>query len=369
VNRPAPHGTSVVLHRVRVPLLQPMRSAHGTVDVRDVVLVEWRRPDGATGWGECPTLPDAGYSGETTDDAWADLTGGLALGALAGGALTAERHPMATGALRDARLDASLRAEGRSLLDELGGVRRPLPMCRVSGLPAGADSRRSGSAGGVGLDARLAPGEVLRKFKITPDTAERLVGVRQQHPDLPMAADANGSFAGVDAMPPWLDELGLVYLEQPFAAGRLDAHAQLRARWRTPVALDESVPDAAALGRAIDADALDLVSVKPARLGGAANAVQVLEMAAAAGLRAFVGGMLETGVGRATAAAVAAHPAATFPTDLGPSGRYFARDVTAPIVAGDAGLLVPDGPGIGREPDPVTLDDMTWQRIEVHHTG
>ena len=53
----------------------------------------------------------------------------------------------------------------------------------------------------------------------------------------------------------------------------------------------------------------------------------------------FVGGMLETGVGRAGAVALAALDACTWPTDLGPSDWYFEADLTEPIVAGDDGRL------------------------------
>ncbi len=344
---------SLVLHRVQLPLLHPMTSAHGTVSVRDVVLVEWRAHDGVIGWGECPTLPDASYSGESTDDAWAALAGGLASAALGGAVPDAPDNPMAAGALRDAGLDAALRSQGRSLVEHAGGSRRPLPMCRVAGIGDG------------GAELELGPGEALRKFKVTPETVGRLAEIRELHPSLPMAADANGSFPDAAALPDWLDDVALVYLEQPFPADDLAAHVALRAGSRTPVALDESLRDVAAIRRVIEAGAADVLSVKPARLGGAQAAIEALDLALASGTAAFVGGMLETGVGRATAAAVATHPGATLPTDLGPSARYFARDVVEPVLASDRGLLVREGPGIGVAPDPVMLHDITVERVEL----
>ena len=70
--------------------------------------------------------------------------------------------------------------------------------------------------------------------------------------------------------------------------------------------------------------------------------------------------MLETGVGRAGALAVAALPGCTLPTDLGPSARYFATDLTASFVLGPGGTLsVPLGDGIGVVPDPARLDEAT----------
>ena len=72
----------------------------------------------------------------------------------------------------------------------------------------------------------------------------------------------------------------------------------------------------------------------------------------ALGFAAFCGGMLETGIGRAAALAIASLPGLVLPTDLGPSSRYLVRDLTAPFDLDAAGCLtVPDGPGLGVEVD------------------
>ena len=104
------------LVRVRLPLRQPHVTAHGTEAIRDVVLVEWTRPDGSCGWGECPTLSTFGYSDEITDTAWGflrDVVGPVV--ADTGAPPHVEGSPMAMAAVRDAMLDARLRADGRSL--------------------------------------------------------------------------------------------------------------------------------------------------------------------------------------------------------------------------------------------------------------
>jgi O-succinylbenzoate synthase len=85
----------------------------------------------------------------------------------------------------------------------------------------------------------------------------------------------------------------------------------------------------------------------------------------------FVGGLLETGVGRAVAAALAAgivagNPGETLPCDLGPSSQYFDDDVTDPVVVDGAGdLVVPTGPGIGVVPRADRLGAVTVARVEV----
>jgi O-succinylbenzoate synthase len=68
------------------------------------------------------------------------------------------------------------------------------------------------------------------------------------------------------------------------------------------------------------------------------------------GVDAWVGGMLETGIGRASCLALASMPGFTLTPDLSASARYFQRDVTAPFVLDDGCLHVPQGKGIGVEP-------------------
>jgi O-succinylbenzoate synthase len=75
----------------------------------------------------------------------------------------------------------------------------------------------------------------------------------------------------------------------------------------------------------------------------------VVEAAVAAGLSVKVGGMWDTGIGRAAALAVASLPGCDLPADLSAADRYFGRDVvTEPATLGpDGALTVPTGPGLG----------------------
>jgi len=74
----------------------------------------------------------------------------------------------------------------------------------------------------------------------------------------------------------------------------------------------------------------------------------------------WCGGMLETGIGRSTNLALAALPNFRLPGDTSATNRYFAEDLTEPLVlAPDGTLPVPRGPGIGVEPDPARLEEAT----------
>jgi O-succinylbenzoate synthase len=69
--------------------------------------------------------------------------------------------------------------------------------------------------------------------------------------------------------------------------------------------------------------------------------------------------MLETGLGRAANVALAALPGFTLPGDTSASDRYYRQDLTAPFVLEGGHLAVPQGPGIGVEPLPDVLEELT----------
>jgi O-succinylbenzoate synthase len=360
---PWPTVAAVELLRVKIPLLRPHVYAGGEERVRDVVLVRARDENDREGWGECSTLSAPGYAGGTTAEAWSILRDDLARQWLRG--LPARgASPMAFAALEVAALDLVLRADGVSLGDrlaeELGPRRDTIAWCAVAS-PAEASVLTSE------IDAALAAGARQVKLKISPRRdVEPLTLVRDRYPDLALAADANGSYPSVDAVPTELAHLDLSYLEQPLAADDLAGAARLATELGVAIALDESLTSAQRLEEAASFGVPFTVSVKVGRLGGVGEAARVLAEAARLGFDAFVGGMLETAVGRSVALAVAAQSACTLPCDAGPTARYFATDIGPSFVPDASGALhPPSAPGIGLIPDPAAIERFCVERVMV----
>lgn len=351
--------TALELRRVALPLRHPHRFAHGTETDREVVVVAYHRPDGVVGWGECSTLRRPTYTAEWTAGAWTVLTEILGPALLAGRDPGVIGHPMARAALEVAALDARLKVEGRSLSTHLGGRRTRVPTRSVIGMAETPAAVVEAVAG------RLAAGVRSVKLKVAPGwDLDPLRALRERWPSLDCAADANGSYAGDPAAALALDRFGLTYLEQPLDPADLVGHAALRRRLATPIALDESLDGPGALRSAVALGALDVASIKPARVGGLERAATMVALVAESGFDGFVGGMLETGIGRATALAVASLPGCGGPTDLGPSSHYFARDLTTPMELDEDGFLaVPTGAGIGVEVDFETVEAHTRERL------
>ncbi len=364
--------THVELRRVSLPLVSPFVSAHGAEHVRDVVLVHVVLDDGSAGWGECSALAHPTYTAEYTAGAWAALRDELVPRFFAGRPWGIVGHPMATAALLTAEADADLRRIGRRLADQLALMHRCEPAHRVvSRAVVGMGESVDDVVAEVAK--RIEDGHRAVKLKIMPRRRDldALAAVRAAWPDLDLAADANASLSvGAHEVLRRIDALGLTYLEQPVHAEDLDGAADLAKRLDTPIALDESITSVAAARTAIRFGAADILNVKPARVGGPVEASHIVQIAADLGIATFVGGMLETGIGRAAALSVAALPGCTLPTDLGPSGQYFATDLTDPFLLGPQGTLsVPTGAGIGVTPDHARLDAATVDRLVLESPG
>jgi O-succinylbenzoate synthase len=312
-----------------LPLRAPFVNANGRITDRRVVLVAVS--DGRnTGWGEAAPFP--GATPDTIDNAWETLERGAVL------------SPTAAAAVDQAGSDLDARRSGRPLWAAIGGTQRAVGTSIAVGL--GEDpAERVAATGARGVKLKIRPGDDVR----------RVAAVRTTYPDLPIGVDANGSYR-------WdqrealieLDALGVGYVEQPFAAEDFVSHARLRNEVVAAVALDEGIDSTGAAIRAIEADACDLLVVKPGRLGiRAARAVH--DIALAAGLRIKASGLLETDVGRAHTLAVASLPAAAW-SDIAVASWFVDAAISAegPAVV-DGRVALAELPGIGVEPDPAVF--------------
>jgi o-succinylbenzoate synthase len=378
----------VELRVVALPLRSPFVASHGTVDVRTAVLVRVAGPDGE-GWGECAALPEPTYTSEFTAGALlvlrdhlvprllvraTDRSTGLAAGEVARVLADVVGHPMAKAALELALLDTEGRATGTSLAQRLvphpPGPARTVPAGVAVGLAPTPDALAAEVQARVGdgyrrVKIKIAPGRDLDHLRAARD----VVGS-----GVVLVADANGAYrldGEVGALDDArrlaeLDDLGLACLEQPLAADDLPGHAELARRIATPICLDESLTSVALTEQALDMGACSVVCVKAPRYGSWLAAAAVLDHCQGNGVTAWVGGMLDTGLGRLANISLAAHPGATLPGDISATSRFFTDDVVPPVVLdGDGAVAVPDGPGLGAAVDGAALERLTVS-VERH---
>ena len=347
--------TRIELFQVAMVPAAVHAAAHGTIGQRNVILARVWDSDGASGWGECVAFPAAGYLRETVDTAWTALRNGVAPAVIGrsfdGPIALAEylkgampHNPVASATVEMAAWDMMARRQQRSLANLIGGIH--------DWVPAGATVAVLDHPEQLAQRVAAAAATGYKRIKVKIDPSRALTVAREAVSAagaVPIVADANGSFPpGETQTLRELDAAGLAWIEQPYGPASLKASSDLRDQIMTPIALDESVTTVDATDRIIEHGAAAAVVIKPGRVGGITASLEIYRKTRAAGLRHWIGGMLETGVGRAHNLALASLAGSSLPGDMGPSSAYWARDIlTEPIEMVDGTVAVPEGPGIG----------------------
>ncbi len=96
-----------------------------------------------------------------------------------------------------------------------------------------------------------------------------------------------------------------LFIEQPLPRNFIYETSELRKKTELPIMLDESISTPYDIINAIRYGAADLINVKLSKSGGIRNAIKILSIAAAGGVDAMVGCMLESKLGIAASLAVA----------------------------------------------------------------
>jgi len=354
---------AVELRRIKLALVAPFETSFGVQTERDILLLK-AMTDLGEGWGECVAGEEPTYSSEYVEGAQAVLVSHL-IPRLLGREIASDDvarilrpvhgHNMAKAALEMALLDAELRARGESFANFFGATREAVD-CGVS---VGIHPSIPELLETVG--SYLEQGYRRIKLKIKPGwDAEPVRAVRERFGDVPLQVDANTAYTLADAQQlAKLDPFNLLLIEQPLPEEEVLAHAKLARMVATPICLDESITSAQAAADAIELGACRVINIKPGRVGGYLEGRKIHDLCAANGIPVWMGGMLETGIGRAGNVAMAAMPNFTLPGDTSASDRYYHRDITQPFVLHDGRLKVPVGPGLGVEVDQDYLDSIT----------
>jgi len=349
----------IVLREIRMPLVRPFETSFGRTSERRIVLVEVRS-EGLSGWGEVTCSEEPFYNEEWTDSAWLILRDFATTGRASG----IRGHRMARGGLEAAMCDLEARRNGVPLWQQIGGgARREIP-CGVSiGIQESVDEllRR--------IETEVSAGYQRVKIKIKPGWDVNVVNeVRKRFPRTPLMADANSAYTLADADHlRRLDDFYLMMIEQPLAHDDIIDHAELQAKLATPICLDESIRTVHHAEQAIRLRACHIINIKLGRVGGFCEARRIHDVARAANIPVWCGGMLESGIGRAHNIALSTLPGFVLPGDVSASQRYWARDIVIPPVeiSAQGAIAIRDEPGFGYEIDREYLDSITVRQEVV----
>lgn len=363
---------------LRVPLVAPLRAAHGTANTREVLLVAVETRDGAIGFGEASPLPS--YVDATIDDAieavhelarqavgrpvaaiWErprEAIAGVGIDAFATAACALETAAMDLLA-RDAAISASDWLAVRAGWPTPG--RGPLPVQSV------VDDRDPGACAEAARE-RVEAGFATLKLKLFGDPAHdaaRVAAVRAAVPSVELRADANGAYdeSGARAFLDRARPAALALLEQPVShsvTGALTTTARIQAQTSVPIALDESCRSLADVKAILAGRAASVVVIKP-MVSGLREALEMADLAIRGGLGVVVTTTFDAAVGTAAAISLAASlpcPGATH--GLATSSRI-ARDIASGLsICRDGVIAVPDGHGLG-----LVLDDAAVRELAI----
>jgi O-succinylbenzoate synthase len=217
------------------------------------------------------------------------------------------------------------------------------------------------------VESYLEKGYRRVKIKIKPGREiEETSAVRGAYPDLRLQVDANSAYTleTADALKP-LDELDLLLIEQPLYEDDIWDHRKLQADFKTPICLDESILSPRHARYALEMEACKIINIKPARVAGLSQGIMIHDYCRERNVPVWCGGMLETGVGRASNLAIASLPGFVVPGDISASDRYYQRDITNErfVLNEDSTIDVPNGPGLGISIDKDALKQFTLSEM------
>jgi L-Ala-D/L-Glu epimerase / N-acetyl-D-glutamate racemase len=332
------------LLRLSFPFREPYTTSAGVVTERELLLLRVESADGAVGFGEA--APFEPYDGIPLERAIATLTRRS----------RGRRPPQVRAAVEMARLDLDARRENRPVGDP-GAEAIPVNRTLSAGPPEEAAAR---AAEGV------QEGYSCFKLKVgLPDDEQRVAAVREAIGSWPaLRIDANGAWSVDEAIAAIraLERHDLQFVEQPCRT--LEELAEVRARVSAPIAADESVASADDVRRAAELEACDVVNVKLAPSGGFEAAREALRTAGELGIAAFLSSTLDGPWGIAASLQLAA--AERLPLACGLATlELFDAELARAIPPPKNGLLsVPQGPGLGIEPDPSALAEVLVEELE-----
>jgi O-succinylbenzoate synthase len=360
------------LRQIELPFVFPFETSFGREDTKACVLVRLYA-DGLEGWGEAPAAAAPLYNEETVGTAWHVLEEFI-LPLLLGRDLDdprefpplvrhLRRHHMAKAGAEAALWDLYCQRRGISLAEALGGTRRTVEV----GVSLGIEPDVAILLGRI--EEFLKRGYRRIKVKIKPGWDVGVVRqIRDRFGGIRLQVDANSAYTPAQAsVLRALDEFDLLLIEQPLGEDDIVDHAALQKQLRTPICLDESIVTPDDARKALDLGSCRVINIKAARLSGLAAGVQTHDLCRARGIPVWCGGLLETGIGRATNLALASLPNFVLPSDLSASDRYFQEDLIDPPVTlnADGTITVPTTPGLGFAVRTERIDRATTRRTSL----
>lgn len=192
---------------------------------------------------------------------------------------------------------------------------------------------------------------------------ERVEAVRAAiGPEIGLRLDANAGWSFEQALflLPQCAPYAIQYIEQPLPAHDLSGMARLRLVSPVPLAADEALTDLASARRILEAEAADVLILKPQLAGGLQICRRIIQEASSRNVTCVLTSALEAGIGvTATLHLAAASPEVVLPCGLATLALLEDDLLQTDLTIERGHMSVPTGPGLGIILDEDALQDYS----------
>jgi len=348
---------AIEVHYVKHPLISPWRTAYGE-DAETYSVLAKMHSGSYSGWSESCPLYAPTYSPEFAGGVYF-LVKEIFAPMLVSREISSARelleflsvfkgNPFAKAAVEVAWWMLQAEIQQQPLHQLLGGKKKEIEV--------GADFGITEEIGELLKDIQNAVDAGFKRVKLKVRRGwdiDMLREVRKRFPDFTFHIDCNSGYSLSD-MPLFkeIDKLRLAMIEQPLFHTDLHEHAKLQAEIETPVCLDESCNSVRAAREAIEIGACRYMNIKPGRVGGLQNSLDIHDMCKEANIPCWVGGMLESSVGAGICVELATLDNFLYPNDIFPSDRFYQEEISEGRLelSGPGKMKASDVPGIPFHP-------------------
>lgn len=324
---------TIDVYHVKHPLIHPWRAGHGEETHIDAVLTKITSGS-FSAWSESAPFKEPTYCPEYASSVFYLVSKVFAPLLVGEDISSAEElldrlscfkgNPFAKSAVEIAWWALQSKMDGTPLYKAIGGsgsvVKAGADICMLESIDELLQS----------ISDTIDKGFERIKLKIKPGwDIEVLQAVRSAYPKFTFHVDCNSSYKLQDtAFFEQLDRFELAMIEQPLNFADLNDHAMLQKRINTPVCLDESCSSVFAARQAIELGSCKYMNIKPCRIGGLKDSVEIINMCSQAEIGCWIGSMLESSVGTGVCIALASLDNITYPGDLFPTNRFYTQEIS-----------------------------------------
>ncbi len=372
LNWPVPEGITFDLIIAEIPLKKEFRTSFGRAYGSKVFLLA--RLEDCIGMGEAPVDPYPLYSGEFvesvvefTKKTLPEIKSKDTILGVHNALKKYRGNNFAKTMIEYSILTLVSCLTQTSLVKAVGGRPFPLPVQESIGIVDSVEEAIKWAEEALSWGARRL------KVKVKPGwDVEPLKALSREFPGVPLLADANGSFSPFnDTHWEILSEVAeyVDAIEQPFPPGDVVNSAILSVEEGVEVVLDESVTSVNSVRELSilneNMGSLLSLNLKPPRMGGLIESLKAVETAQQYGVPLFIGGSLETVVGRSLNMVVASRVFENLePSDFSPDQQFYERSLAKDPFDIECGFVrLRDGIGLMFDIDLDYLMSRTLEKL------